>query len=389
MKPIIRLLALAALASLAGQVRAESGIAPDAVSFAQVAALDGPAAALGTGMRDGILAAFEEANRAGGVHGRTVHLDSFDDGYEPDQSVALVRSIISDDSHLGFIGAVGTPTSQAAQPITTEAGVPFIAPFTGAGFLRDPALSNVINVRASYGAETEAWVAYLVDGLGLQSIAILYQDDGFGRVGLDGVVQALDKRGMTLAAQGAYTRNTVAVKSALLGIRKAAPEAVVMVGAYKPIAEFIRLSKSLQFDPTFVNISFVGSDALAAELGPDGAGVIISQVVPFPWDASLKIVADYQAAITAADPVAHPSFVTLEGYLAGRIALRALEEAGPDLTRDGYLAAMNGLGSFSLDGLDFAYGANDNQGLDDVFLTRITDSGTFETVAAPQAHASN
>ncbi len=389
MKPIIRLLALAALASLAGQVRAESGIAPDAVSFAQVAALDGPAAALGTGMRDGILAAFEEANRAGGVHGRTVHLDSFDDGYEPDQSVALVRSIISDDSHLGFIGAVGTPTSQAAQPITTEAGVPFIAPFTGAGFLRDPALSNVINVRASYGAETEAWIAYLVDGLGLQSIAILYQDDGFGRVGLDGVVQALDKRGMTLAAQGAYTRNTVAVKSALLGIRKAAPEAVVMVGAYKPIAEFIRLSKSLQFDPTFVNISFVGSDALAAELGPDGAGVIISQVVPFPWDASLKIVADYQAAITAADPDAHPSFVTLEGYLAGRIALRALEEAGPDLTRDGYLAAMNGLGSFALDGLDFAYGANDNQGLDDVFLTRITDSGTFETVAAPQAHASN
>ena len=389
MKPIIRLLALAALASLAGQVRAESGIAPDAVSFAQVAALDGPAAALGTGMRDGILAAFEEANRAGGVHGRTVHLDSFDDGYEPDQSVALVRSIISDDSHLGFIGAVGTPTSQAAQPITTEAGVPFIAPFTGAGFLRDPALSNVINVRASYGAETEAWIAYLVDGLGLQSIAILYQDDGFGRVGLDGVVQALDKRGMTLTAQGAYTRNTVAVKSALLGIRKAAPEAVVMVGAYKPIAEFIRLSKSLQFDPTFVNISFVGSDALAAELGPDGAGVIISQVVPFPWDASLKIVADYQAAITAADPDAHPSFVTLEGYLAGRIALRALEEAGPDLTRDGYLAAMNGLGSFALDGLDFAYGANDNQGLDDVFLTRITDGGTFETVAAPQAHASN
>ena len=389
MKPIIRLLALAALASLAGQVRAESGIAPDAVSFAQVAALDGPAAALGTGMRDGILAAFEEANRAGGVHGRTVHLDSFDDGYEPDQSVALVRSIISDDSHLGFIGAVGTPTSQAAQPITTEAGVPFIAPFTGAGFLRDPALSNVINVRASYGAETEAWIAYLVDGLGLQSIAILYQDDGFGRVGLDGVVQALDKRGMTLTAQGAYTRNTVAVKSALLGIRKAAPEAVVMVGAYKPIAEFIRLSKSLQFDPTFVNISFVGSDALAAELGPDGAGVIISQVVPFPWDASLKIVADYQAAITAADPDAHPSFVTLEGYLAGRIALRALEEAGPDLTRDGYLAAMNGLGSFALDGLDFAYGPNDNQGLDDVFLTRITDGGTFETVAAPQAHASN
>ena len=389
MTQLIRLMALAAFAAVAGQVRADSGISPEAVSFAQVAALDGPAAALGTGMRDGILAAFGEANRAGGVHGRMVQLDSFDDGYEPDQSVALVRSIITDDTHLGFIGAVGTPTAQASQPIATEAGLPFIAPFTGAGFLRDSALSNVINVRASYGAETEAWIAYLVDGLGLQSIAILYQDDGFGRVGLDGVTQALDKRGMTLAAQGTYTRNTVAVKSALLDIRKAAPQAVVMVGAYKPIAEFIRLSKSLNFDPTFVNISFVGSDALAAELGPEGAGVIISQVVPFPWDASLKIVADYQAAIVATDPAAHPSFVTLEGYLAGRIALRALDAAGPDLTRDGFLTAMNALGSFSLDGLDFGYGPTDNQGLDDVFLTRITDGGTFESVAAPEARASN
>ena len=389
MTPFIRTLALAGLAAIASQAHAESGIAPNKVSFAQVAALDGPAAALGTGMRDGIRAAFEEANRAGGVHGRTVNLDSFDDGYEPDRSVALVRKVIADDSHLGFIGAVGTPTAQAAQPIATEAGLPFIAPFTGAGFLRDPALKNVVNVRASYGAETEAWIAYLVDGLGLSSIAILYQDDGFGRVGLDGVTQALDRRGMTLAAQGTYTRNTVAVKSALLDIRKAAPEAVVMVGAYKPIAEFIRLSKSLNFDPTFVNISFVGSDALAAELGPDGAGVIISQVVPFPWDASLKVVADYHAAIAAVDPAAQPSFVTLEGYLAGRVALRALDAAGPDLTREGFIAAMNGLGSFSLDGLDFSYGPSDNQGMDSVFLTRITDDGNFETVAVPEKQASN
>jgi ABC-type branched-subunit amino acid transport system substrate-binding protein len=383
MRQIISLMALAAFAAVGGHASAQSGIAPDAVKFAQVAALDGPAGALGAGMRDGILAAFAEANRAGGVQGRMVQLDSFDDGYEPDQSVALARSIITDDTHLGFIGAVGTPTAQAIQPIATEAGLPFIAPFTGAGFLRDPALSNVINIRASYGAETEAWIAYLVDGLGLKSIALLYQDDSFGRVGLDGVTQALDKRGMTLSAQGTYTRNTVAVKSALLDIRKAAPEAVVMVGAYKPVAEFIRLSKSLSFDPIFVNISFVGSDALAAELGSDGAGVIISQVVPLPWDPSLKIVADYQAAISASDPDAQPSFVTLEGYLAGRIALRALDDAGPELTRDGYLAALKRLGSFPLDGLDFTYGPTDNQGLDDVFLTRITDAGTFEAVTMP------
>lgn len=382
------LAAQATLLALAMPAFSAEGIEQGSVRFAQVAALEGPAAALGTGMREGILAAFEEANGNGGIHGRTVELESFNDGYEPDQSVAQVRAVIDGNAHLGFIGPVGTPTSQATQPVATEAGMPFIGPFTGAGFLRDPALTNVVNVRASYGAETEAWIAYLVDDLGMDSIAILYQDDGFGRVGHTGVTEALEKRGMTLAAEGTYTRNTVAVKTALLEIRKAEPQAVVMVGAYKPIAEFIRLSGKLKFEPTFVNISFVGSDALAAELGPDGEGVIISQVVPFPWDDSLPVVAEYRAAIEAHDAGAKPSFVTLEGYLVGRVALQALEAAGPETSRAGYLAALKELGTFDIGGLAFSYGEGDNQGLDSVFLTRIVADGQFETVATGERHAS-
>ena len=378
-----------ALISLCHPALAEEGVEPDAVRFAQVAALDGPAGALGSGMRQGILAAFAEANRDGGVHGRTIELESFDDGYEPDRSVAAVRAVIEGNSHLGFIGPVGTPTSQAAQPIATDAGMPFIGPFTGAGFLRDPALGNVVNVRATYNAETEAWISHLVDDLGMSSIAILYQDDGFGRVGLAGVTAALERRGMTLVAEGTYTRNTTAVKSALLDIRKAKPQAVVMVGAYKPIAEFIKLSRKLKFEPAFVNISFVGSDALANELGPDGEGVIISQVVPFPWDASLPVVAEYQAAITAHDAEARPSFVTLEGYLVGRVALRALEAAGPELDRAAFLEALNSLGGFDLGGLAFDYGPGDNQGLDTVFMTRINADGQFEVVETGEKHASN
>jgi ABC-type branched-subunit amino acid transport system substrate-binding protein len=382
-----RLVTPAALLALALPAFAAEGVEPGSVRFAQVAALEGPAGALGSGMREGMLAAFEEANRAGGVHGRMISLDSFDDGYEPDQSVAQTRSVIDGNAHIGFIGPVGTPTSQATQPVAAAAGMPFIGPFTGAGFLRDAALGNVVNIRASYGAETEAWIAHLVDTLGMDQIAILYQDDGFGRVGLAGVTEALERRGMTLAAEGTYTRNTVAVKSALLEIRKAEPQAVVMVGAYRPIAEFIKLSRKLKFEPTFVNISFVGSDALAAELGPDGEGVIISQVVPFPWDASLPVVAEYKAAIKAQDPAAEPSFVTLEGYLVGRVALRALEAAGPELTRQGYLAALGALGGFDMGGLSFAFGPGDNQGLDSVFMTQITAGGGFETVPGSERHA--
>ena len=185
---------------------------------------------------------------------------------------------------------------------------------------------------------------------------------------------------MSVVAEGTYTRNTVAVKSALLNIRKAEPEAVVMVGAYKPIAEFIKLSRKLKFDPTFVNISFVGSEALAKELGPDGDGVIISQVVPFPWDKTLPIVADYHAALDALGTGEQPGFVSFEGYLVGRLAIDALKAAGPDVTRDSYLDALSGLGTLDFGGVSMAFGKGDNQGLDDVFLTRIKADGTFEQV---------
>ena len=311
---------------LSAPALAEQGVTSDQVTFAQIAAFDGPAAALGQGMRDGIMAAFSEVNAAGGVHGRMLALDVFDDGYEPDQSLTQLRGVLDGDAHIAMIGPVGTPTTRATQPIATEAQFPMIGAFTGAGFLRDAGHGNVFNVRATYAAETEAWIAHLVDELGMTDIAILYQDDGFGRVGLDGVTAALDRRGMTLAAEGTYTRNTVAVRSALLDIRRAEPQAVVMVGAYRPIAEFIRLSRQLSFEPTFVNISFVGSQALADDLGEDGPGVIISQVVPFPWDSAIPVVASYQAALAAHVDGASPGFVSLEGYIVGRLAIAALED---------------------------------------------------------------
>src|SRR5262249_24554114 len=152
----------------------------------------------------------------------------------------------------------------------------------------------------------------------VSKIAIFYQDDAFGRAGLAGVQKAVEKRSMQLAAEGTFERNTTAVKGALLAIKKASPEAVIMVGPYKPCAEFIKLARQVKLDATFVNISFVGSDALAKELGPDGAGVVITQVVPFPRDAAIPVVAQYHAALKA-NGGGEPGFVSLEGYLVGRL----------------------------------------------------------------------
>jgi ABC-type branched-subunit amino acid transport system substrate-binding protein len=349
---------------------AEDGVSADSITFGQAAVLDGPASALGQGMRAGIQAAFDEINARGGVHGRKLKLISRDDGYEPDRAIVETKKLIEEDKVFALIGPVGTPTSAAAQPIATAAKVPFIGAFTGAGFLRNPKLDNVINVRASYGAETEAWVKHLTEDLKIKKIAIFYQDDAFGRAGLDGVKAAMGKRGLELAGEATYERNTVAVKTALLTLKRAEPEAVVMVGAYKPCAEFIRLARKLEFNPVFVNAS-----ALAKELGPDGKGVVVSQVVPFPWDTSLKVVADYQAAIKAA-----PDFVSLEGYLVGRLAIAALDKMGAQPTREGLIRIIKDTGKFDIGGLTMTFGPTKNEGLDQVFLTVIQPDGSFKPV---------
>ena len=358
---------------------AEDGVTKDKIVFGQVAALDGPAQALGQGMREGILAAFAEANRAGGVSGRKLELKSVDDGYEPEKMIEAIKKIISEDKVFAVVGPVGTPTAKAGQPIATEAKVPFIGPFTGAEFLRNPYNRYVINIRASYFQETEAWIEHLTKDLGISKIAILYQDDTFGLAGLDGVKIAMAKRNMSLAASGTFKRNTTAVKSALLEFMKAEPQAVVTVGPYKPIAEFIKLARQVKLDAVFVAISFVGSDALAQELGNQGAGVIVSQVVPFPWDKSLPVVASYQSAIVAVNTKAKPGFVSLEGYLVGRLVVEALKRVPGEPSREVLLDAI-AKAPFNLDGVELSYGPTKNQGTDQVFFTILQADGSFKPV---------
>jgi branched-chain amino acid transport system substrate-binding protein len=373
-------LALAALVCLASTCAlAEDGVSDSKIEFGQVAALTGPAQDLGQGMRLGILAAFDETNRQGGISGRKLELKSRDDGYEPEKTVEATQKIIGEDKVFAMIGAVGTPTSKAGLPIATAAQVPFIAPFTGVEFLRNPYNRNVVNVRASYFQETEAWIENLTKDLGVTRIAILYQDDAFGLAGLEGVQRALTKRNMALVATGTFKRNTTAVKTALLDIMKAQPEAVVTVAPYKPVAQFVRTARQVHMDALFVAISFVGSNSLAQELGKDGAGVIVSQVVPFPEDKSLPAVASYQKALAAEDANAKPGFVSLEGYLAGRLVVEALKRVTGEPTREKLLTAIYSA-PIDLGGVVLSYGPAKNQGSNEVYFTILQADGTFPPV---------
>jgi len=374
------LLVLAALLATGMAASAENGVSADKIVFGQATALEGPASALGQGMKMGLDAAFAEVNKAGGVKGRKLELKSVDDGYEPTKSIEAVKQLLEEDKVFAMAGAVGTPTAAATQPIATAAGAPFIGAFTGAEFLREPHKPLVLNIRASYFQETEAMVERLTKDLGATKIAIMYQDDAFGQAGLAGVKRALDKRQMQLAGEGTFERNTIAVKTALLAIKKVDPHAVIMISPYKPAAEFIKLAKQIKLDATFVNISFVGSDALAKELGPAGAGVVITQVVPFPKDAATPVVGRYHAALKATSPEAQPGFVSLEGYLVGRAIIAALEKVNGEPTRQAMLEAVQKAGTLDLGGFKLTYSPTSNRGSDQVFLTVIQPDGTFKAV---------
>ena len=356
-----------------------NGVFDDRILFGQSAAFSGPARELGTNMRLGIQTAFHEVNENGGVHGRVLELISFDDAYEPEAAVNNTLRLIEQEEVFALIGEVGTPTSRSATPIAADAGIPFIAPFTGAEFLRNDDWQNIINLRASYYQETEEMVARLIDDLGITRIGVLFQDDSYGRAGYRGVLFALDRRDLKPASIGLYPRNTTAIKAALLDLSQGNPEAVIMIGAYDPVAELVSWARHTGVDPIFMTVSFVGSNALARELGSDGEGVYVTQVVPFPTDDSQRIVSSYINALSAYDPEAVPGFVSFEGYLAGRLAIEGLGRCGQEVDRTCFLEILNYTDYIDIDGFTLRYG-NDNQGSNEVFLTVIGDDGKYRPV---------
>ena len=364
----------------------DTGVTPDGVMFGQSAVFSGPSRELGINMRLGIEAAFAEANRAGGVHGRQLSLVSLDDFYEPESAVLNSRALIN-DGVFALIGGIGTPTARSVAPLTAALGVPFVAPFTGAAFLRDDSWDNIVNVRASYDLETEEMVDRFTADFGLERVAVLYQDDSFGRAGYSGVLSALERRGMTPVAVGLYPRNTTAIKTALLDLMQASPEGIIMVGPYDPIGEFILWARELNFDTEFITISFVGSNALLEKLGPDGAGVYVTQVVPFPYppDAAhdhgspVPIVNSYLHALEDYAPGSEPGFVSLEGYLAGRLAIAGMERCGAELTRTCFLDNLLNGGDLEIDRFPLSY-SEGKQGSQQVFLTTIGEDGLYHPI---------
>lgn len=354
---------------------ADPGVTDKEILVGQFAAQTGPAAELGKRLQVGMLAHFKAVNAGGGINGRTIRLVSRDDGYEPEKAAAAVKALIEEDKVFALVGSVGTPTTLAAVPAINAAGIPLIGPFTGAQALREPFNRNLFHVRASYFDETERIVQHL-STLGIKKIAVFYQNDSYGKAGLEGVTRALTKRNLKPTAAVTVERNSVDVAAAWAELAKAPPEAVVQISAYKSCAALIKLARSKAYGGQFFNVSFVGSTALSAELGDAGAGVTISQVVPFPFTPSSAIVREYQQRMTEAG---HKDFdfSSMEGFLAAKVFVEGVRRAGKTLTRDSLVTGLESMRELNLGGFIVNYSPKNHEASRYTDLTMIGRGGRF------------
>ena len=345
------------------------------IVLGQSAAFSGPAMQLGTQFHAGARLWFDQLNAKGGVGGRQVEIRHLDDGYEPDRCVANTEKLIKDEVFALF-GYIGTPTSLAALPLATSARVPFIAPFTGAMGLREPFKREAFHLRASYDDETALIVKQLIE-LSQNRIGVFYQNDAYGKAGLSGVTKALAARQLKPVAEGTVERNSEDVAAAVAKLAKSGAQAIVQIGAYKACAAFIRQAKQAGYGGNFYNVSFVGTQALADELGKDGAGVVVSQVVPSPYNPARPVSREFVAAAKQQGRV-QANLSSMEGYLAAKLFTEGLKRAGGKPTREALIAALESINE-DFGGYRVSFGPGNHVASKFVELSMLTGDGRVRT----------
>ncbi len=355
---------------------AEPGVTDTTITLGMSAPFSGPNGAYGQDMRQIITAYFEQVNKAGGVNGRKLELVALDDGYETERTVANTRTLIKDKNVFALLAYYGSsPTTEAMNTVFGPAKVPLVGTISGAATLREAIAANpnaryMFNVRASYADEAEVIVNQMLS-LGLKNIAVFYQNDGFGKSGLDGVTAALKKNKLAPSAVGTVERNSLDVGKAVETIAKANPQAVVMVTLYKPTAAFVKAMKKVGQHPMLMTLSPVGAELLVQELGPDSRGIGVSQVVPYPWNNVVPVVRDYQKVADKGNF----SYYGMEGYLMARTMIEGLKRAGRDLTRSKLVDSLESMSGTDLGGYRVNYGPSTRLGSRFVELTVIGQGG--------------
>ncbi|WP_298212893.1 ABC transporter substrate-binding protein [Acidovorax sp.] len=347
------------------------------VVVGQVAPLSGVLSSTGEQMVLGGKIYFDWVNAHGGVHGATIRHEVADDAYKVAETVRLARSMLARPEVVALYGFGGT--ANVAQLLTdgvlAQGGAALVAPFTGAELLRTPFNPWIFHVRASYGDEAEHMVQQLTT-LGMNRVAVIYQNDSFGKAGLAGVEAALAKRKLELVASASYERNTDKVDEAVNIIRAADVHAVIMIAVTKPAAAFIQRYREQGGGAQLYNISVANADELVKLAGLKNArGLGISQVVPYPYRPLLPVVREYQSLLKKYAPGAAINYISFEQFLGAKVLVEALRRAGPAPTRAKVVKALESLQNYDLGGVTLGYSPSNRIGSHYVEVTVIGADG--------------
>ena len=352
---------------------AETGVTAQKITIGQSAPVTGNNKDLGNEIRLGALAAFNQANKSGGIGGRQIELITLDDVNDVQKAIANTDVLLKQGQVFALYGYASATLGRKPLEMAAAEGVPFLSPFTGARVMRG--YNKVLfNFRAGY-AEEAAKIIEHFKTVGITRFGILYHDDVVGKENLDVVQKGIEAGGGKVVATAGVSRKGGDAAPKAAAMVKADPQAIVVTGLYGPSSEFIKAAKVAGYGAPIVALSFVGGTQFVNALGKDKAGVVISQVVPFPWDNKLPVVREYKKALAEVDPKAEPSFTTFEAYLVGRTIVDALKKAGREPTRASFMAALDATSGLDLGGHVFTFKPGDRNGSKFVDLTVVSADG--------------
>ncbi|MBK9573881.1 MAG: ABC transporter substrate-binding protein [Rhodoferax sp.] len=344
---------------------------------AQIAPLSGVLASTGKQMVLGGQIYFDSVNAKGGVHGAKIKHLVLDDSYKVDETVRLTQEVLARSDVIALFGFAGTANvgKLLSDGILDAGGAALVAPYTGGEVLRNPFNSWIFHVRAGYADEAEHMVKQ-VTTLGMKRVAVMYQDDAFGKAGLAGVEAALASRKLKLAVVAPYERNTDKVEEAVRLINASDAQAVIMISVNRSTAAFAKRYREAGGGAQLYNISVVDPAELVKLAGLQNVhGLGISQVVPYPYSPNLAVVREYQAALKKYAPNEAVNYTSFEEYLGAKVLVEGLRRAGPNPTRAKVLKALESMERFDLGGTSVGYSASNRIGSRSVEVTVIGGSG--------------
>jgi branched-chain amino acid transport system substrate-binding protein len=367
-------LSLAACVSMASA----SAVSQDGVSRATILLGQSGDSSQGAGREnvDGANAYFAFVNRQGGVFGRKIELKSYDDGRDTKRVIENTERLITQDKVFALMGYRATPSIEAVMPLLAREKLPMVAPFSGSKSLRVPHNPMIFHMRASYHQEAVALIQQLTTQR-VRRIALLAQDDSFGKNGMEGFEDALAKAGVKPVAVSMFPRKTSDVRASVAIIAAANPDAVAMACGPKGCADFIKQIRALGLRPQFLTISNLNSDEFANDLGEDGRGLVMTQVMPHPWSSTVPLAREFRQVLKEVAPTVPISYSSFEGFVAAKLIVSALRAAGPDVTRAKFIGALESMKDVDLGGFRVRFSPSDHQGSNYVDITLISRDRKF------------